>query len=148
MLRSAQIAVEERARQLGRQPPLLLGVTVLTSLDGPALERVWGLKGRSLEEEVISLALMAKKAGVDGVVASPREIRSVKDHCGDGFAVVTPGIRPTGGGSDDQVRTMTPGEAVAEGADFIVVGRPIVRASDPLEAARAILGEMGEAIGG
>lgn len=148
MLRACLAAGGERARDLGRERPALLGVTVLTSLDQATLRSVWGMEGRSLEEEVISLAQMAKEAGIDGVVASPREIRSVKECCGHQFTVVTPGIRPGQGGSDDQVRTMTPGEAIALGADYLVVGRPIVRATDPLDAANAIVREMEEASGG
>ncbi|MCK5553048.1 MAG: orotidine 5'-phosphate decarboxylase, partial [Deltaproteobacteria bacterium] len=85
---------------------------------------------------------LAKRAGVHGVVASPREIRLIRDHCGSNFLIVTPGVRPASVAKDDQKRTLTPGEAVRTGADYIVVGRPIREADDPVRAADEIVKEI------
>jgi orotidine-5'-phosphate decarboxylase len=113
---------------------------VLTSLDERDLESV-GLKGQ-VESEVGLLAGLAQDAGLDGVVASAREIALVRDETGPGFKIVTPGIRPDWAGRGDQKRVMSPGEAVRRGADFLVVGRPITEAEDPKGAAVRILSEM------
>jgi orotidine-5'-phosphate decarboxylase len=126
--------------------PILLGVTILTSLNDAFLRDVVGATQRTVEEEVLLLAKLAQSAGIDGVVASPHEIEVVKRECGADFIVVTPGVRPAGEDKGDQVRVRTPGEAVAAGADYIVVGRPIIRAKDPRKAAMAILDEMEEAL--
>lgn len=126
--------------------PLLLGVTVLTSLNEAALQDITGASERTIEEQVLLLARLARSAGVDGVVASPHEIEAVKQNCGAEFIVVTPGVRPRGEDKGDQARVRTPGEAVAAGADYIVVGRPITGAEDPKAAALAILKEMEEAL--
>jgi len=118
--------------------PLVLGVTVLTSLDDVALEKISGKK-QAVTDRVRSLALLAKESGCGGVVASPQEIGVVKEACGKDFVVVTPGIRMGAGGGgrgtkDDQARTLTPAEAAQAGADYIVVGRPIYEAPDPVAA--------------
>ena len=114
--------------------PLVLGVTVLTSLDEVALEKISG-KRQAVADRVRSLALLAKGAGCGGVVASPQEIGIVKEACGADFVVVTPGIRMgPAKGKDDQARTLTPAEAAKAGADYIVVGRPIYEAPDPIAA--------------
>ena len=127
--------------QVYRLPrPKIIGVTVLTSLGAPDLEAVGVL--RPVEDQVVALAGIARAAGLDGVVASPREVRPVREACGRELLIVTPGVRPAGSDPDDQARTMTPREAVEAGADFIVVGRPITRAQDPLAAAENILLEM------
>jgi orotidine-5'-phosphate decarboxylase len=127
--------------QIHRLPrPKILGVTVLTSLAPPDLEQI-GVT-RSLPDQVAALAAMARSAGLDGVVASPQEVGAVRQACGRDLLIVTPGVRPAGSDPDDQSRTLTPREAIAAGADFIVVGRPIARARDPLEAAENILLEM------
>ena len=102
---------------------------------------------RTLTEQVVYLAQLAQEAGLDGVVASPLEIEPIRKACGDNFLIVTPekGIRPKWAESDDQRRITTPAEAIRRGADYIVVGRPIIEADDPLEAAEMILQEMKEA---
>jgi orotidine-5'-phosphate decarboxylase len=119
----------------------LLAVTVLTSHDEAGLGEV-GVAG-ALTASVERLARLAKDAGVDGVVASPQEVGLVRAACGEGFLIVTPGIRPAGSAKGDQARLATPREARRAGADYIVVGRPITQSADPREAADAIVAEMG-----
>ena len=123
-----------------QQQPLMIAVTVLTSM-GPDDLKPLGLE-LPVDELVVRLALLARDAGMSGVVASPREIGIIKKACGPDFLVVTPGIRPRGADANDQKRAMTPGEAVQAGADFIVVGRPITHAPDPQAAARSIAEEI------
>ena len=110
------------------------------SMDEETLEEV-GIK-TPLDQQVVRLATLARKAGVSGVVASPREINLIRDHCGSNFLIVTPGVRPAPAAKDDQKRTLTPGEAVRAGANYIVVGRPIREADDPVRAADAIAEEI------
>ncbi len=119
----------------------LLGITILTSLEAADLDSI-GMKG-PLADRVVSLARMGQDAGLDGVVASPHEIDRIKKACGDRFLVVTPGIRPGGAARDDQRRVMTPAEAIAAGADYLVIGRPIMEAPDPAAAVDAIAMEIG-----
>ncbi len=127
--------------QVHRVPrPKVLGVTVLTSLSAEDLDQI-GVS-RSIEDQVAALAGMGKAAGLDGVVCSPREARIIRETCGRDFLIVTPGIRPDGGAADDQSRTLTPKAALEAGADYLVVGRPIVKSDDPLEAAETILLQM------
>ena len=128
-------AAAEAARKL-KQPPKIIAVTVLTSLDAHDLKTI-GLK-RHPGKWAIQLALMAKESGADGVVAGPREVKPIKRECGSDFAVITPGIRMPDSQADDQRRTATPGAAARMGADFIVVGRPIREAPDPVNMAREI----------
>jgi orotidine-5'-phosphate decarboxylase len=122
-------------------PPVLLGVTILTSIDETGFQRDFGSE-RQLTDQVVYLAQLAQEAGLDGVVASPLEIEPIRRTCGDNFLIVTPGIRPKWAESDDQRRITTPAEAIRRGADYIVVGRPIIEAEDPLEATEMILEEM------
>jgi orotidine-5'-phosphate decarboxylase len=138
MMRAARDAAD-RAERIGVARPLLIAVTVLTSIDAAAAADI-GLGG-PIEDRVERLAALAQDAALDGVVASPREIAAIRRRCGPEFVIVTPGIRaaaPTGGGVDDQARTMTAAEALAAGATYIVVGRPIVAAPDPAAAAREL----------
>ncbi len=118
----------------------LLAITVLTSHDEATLREL-GLDG-PISAAVTRLALLAQASGADGVVASPHEIALVRAACGPGFLIVTPGIRPAGTRAGDQARAATPAAAVRAGADYVVVGRPIVEAPDPAAAARAIVAEM------
>ena len=140
MMRGAVNAVRTES---GLQQPLMIAVTVLTSM-GPDDLKPLGIT-LPVDELVVRLARLARDAGMNGVVASPREIGLIKKACGPDFLVVTPGIRPRGAEANDQKRAMTPGEAVQAGADFIVVGRPITHAPDPQAAARSIAEEMAAA---
>lgn len=137
MMRAAQAAAEAAALEAGRPAPVVLGVTVLTSLDDAALvEVVPGAGGVAAQVE--RLARLAVAAGLRGLVCSPHELPALRAWLPEGFTLVTPGIRPGGGGGDDQRRTLTPAEAVARGATWLVIGRPIYAAPDPAAAAAAI----------
>ena len=134
MMRAARAAADQAAAETGSRS-LVIAVTVLTSFDQPALEEI-SIR-RPLIEQVETLALLAQDCGLDGVVASPLETRHLRERCGPEFVIVTPGIRSgTPGGGDDQVRTMTAPDAMAAGASYLVVGRPILKAMDPQAAAR------------
>jgi len=119
---------------------MVLAVTVLTSMDGHDLETI-GIRG-SMEDSVVRLATIALAQGCQGVVTSAREAFTLRAKLGDQFAIVTPGVRPAGSSVEDQVRVVTPAEAIASGASHIVVGRPITEAADPAAEARAILGQI------
>ena len=122
------------------EPPKVVAVTILTSLDSRDLEDL-GFDRRP-EELVVTFADLARDAGVSGVVASAREAPALRRSCGKEFLIVTPGIRPAAAAADDQRRVVTPSAALTAGADVLVVGRPITRAHDPAEAARRLLTEM------
>jgi len=141
MMKAAAEASKKISMDLGVRKPLILGVTLLTSINQEILEKEIGIK-KKLEEQVVHLAKLAKSAGLDGVVASSWEIKKIRKACGEDFIILTPGIRPAGKSSDDQKRIMTPREAIKLGADFLVIGRPIRNASNPVEAAKEILREM------
>jgi len=126
------------------QRPLLLAVTILTSSTEQTLAEV-GID-RPVSEMVPRLARLAKEAGMDGVVASPKEVGLIREACGEDFVIVTPGVRPATASLDDQKRVMTPAEAIAVGSDYLVIGRPISAADDPVEAADRILDEMASAL--
>jgi orotidine-5'-phosphate decarboxylase len=137
MMTAAAEAAKKTATALGQPRPLVIAVTVLTSMDDQALAEV-GIARRMLDQ-VVHLARLAKDAGLDGVVASPQEVTAIRDACGSDFQIVTPGIRPADQqGKDDQARTMTPAEAMAAGASYLVIGRPITTAPNPREAAEKI----------
>ncbi len=136
----AMIEAARRAAEEAPARPLLLAVTVLTSLDAEALHAT-GVAGGP-RQQVLRLARLALAAGADGLVCSAHEVAMLRDVLGAGPVLVVPGIRPAGAAAGDQARTMTPGEAMAAGADWLVVGRPITGAVDPGAAARAIAGEM------
>lgn len=140
MMMAAAEAARETAEDLGVERPKVIGVTVLTSLDAADLEEV-GQKGPP-EAQVERLARLAQDSGLDGVVCSPREITLLRQACGPDFLLVVPGIRPTWSAAGDQKRIMTPQDAVAAGADVIVIGRPIAAAEDPLAAARRIAADL------
>ncbi|HYE90576.1 MAG TPA: orotidine-5'-phosphate decarboxylase [Terriglobales bacterium] len=142
MMEAAAKAGRETAARLGRPAPLLIGVTVLTSMDSAMLHQV-GVE-RAVLDHVLALARLARDAGLDGVVASPLETAAIRRECGSDFKIVTPGIRGASAGAqqNDQARTMGPAEAVRAGASYIVVGRPIIAAADPKAAAEAIAREL------
>lgn len=145
MMAAAATAADAVAKQMRQPKALVLGVTILTSLNQEMLEQELGVQ-RPVEAQVVHLAKLAQAAGLDGVVASPQEIGAVRQACGPEFVILTPGIRPSGSAKGDQKRTLTPGEAVAAGADFLVVGRPVVQAKDPAAVVREIQKEMEEAL--
>lgn len=140
MMKAAAQAAQEEADKLGVAKPLVIGVTVLTSLDDEDLASV-SQQGPAAAQ-VERLAALAQSCGLDGVVCSPHEIAALRRLCGPDFKLIVPGIRPTWAPVGDQKRIMTPAEAVAEGADYIVIGRPINAASDPAEAADRIAEEL------
>jgi len=132
---------------MGADRPRLLAVTILTSMDQKAMKEV-GISGAP-KLRVVKLAQLAKSAGVDGVVASVQEARDIRKACGRDFLIVNPGVRPkehaAAVGQDDQARKATPTEAIRAGADFVVVGRPILAAADPRAAAQSIVDEIAAA---
>ena len=142
MMRETVERCRKAAEKLNRRGPIILAVTVLTSLDEGNLREI-GMAG-PVEERVVGLAELAQKAGIDGVVASPREIASIRKRCGNAFVIVTPGIRPAfeSAGQDDQKRVMTAREAIMAGASYLVVGRPVRLAPDPAAAMDKILEEI------
>jgi orotidine-5'-phosphate decarboxylase len=134
-----QAAVD--AAQATEPDLLVLAVTVLTSLDDAELGKI-GVRG-GVQDQVLRLAALALANGCKGVVASAQEAAALREELGRDFAIVTPGVRPAGSGHDDQMRVVTPAEAISAGASHIVVGRPITAASDPAAEARAILAQIG-----
>ncbi len=144
MMLAAVDAAEVRARELGISAPAIFAVTLLTSHGSEDLGEL-GLQGGA-GENVMRLAALARDAQCAGVVCSPHEVRDLKAYFGSDFSALCPGIRPVGEVHGDQKRVATPAQAVAAGADYLVVGRPIVEAPDPLAAARVILGEMQSAL--
>jgi len=139
MMRAARAAADEEAARAARRAPLVIAVTVLTSLDEAALEQVGVRPG--VGDQVMRLAKLAETSGLDGVVASPQELALLRRQHEPRFAIVTPGIRGTGDDRGDQKRTMTAGQAIAGGATYVVVGRPIIGARDPRAAADQIAAE-------
>lgn len=144
MLEEAVKAVLLASREFNLKKPKLLGITVLTSIDEAYFKDLFGEIKRNLTEQVLFFAQLARSAGLDGVVASPREIEVIRQECGKDFVIVTPGIRPldTKVEGDDQARIMIPSAAMKRGADYLVIGRPIVKAKDPLRAVKQIIKEM------
>ena len=140
MMESAATAVHKEFSDAER--PRLLAVTILTSSTVETLRQI-GIE-HSVQDMVVRLARLAKSSGMDGVVASPLEIGLIREACGPDFLIVTPGVRPSFASVDDQKRIMTPAEAVSCGADYLVIGRPIAKAADPVMAAELIANEIME----
>jgi orotidine-5'-phosphate decarboxylase len=132
-----QAVATELRQKFGSAKPLVVGVTVLTSLDDKALNDL-GISS-TMDDQVLRMARLAEKSGLDGVVCSPREIRTIRSAVAPGFKIVTPGIRMPGQSADDQQRTATPREAISAGADYIVVGRTVTNAASPREALQVML---------
>jgi orotidine-5'-phosphate decarboxylase len=139
MMEAAAEAARATADKSGRLRPLVIGVTVLTSLDQAQLQETGVMT--DINAHVVRLATLAKASGLDGVVASPQEIVAIRDACGPDFVIVTPGIRASGSSTpqDDQARTMGPREAISAGATYLVIGRPITAAASPRQAAQDIV---------
>ncbi|MDO8602486.1 MAG: orotidine-5'-phosphate decarboxylase [Candidatus Omnitrophota bacterium] len=131
MMQKAVEGAEEESEKLGVSRPKILGVTVLTSMDTEALKKI-GIN-KSPEEQVLHLAGLVRDAGLDGVVASPEEIGAIRKATEKSFLIVTPGVRPEGSDHGDQKRVATPKEAFQRGADYIVIGRPVTKAKDPVK---------------
>lgn len=136
MMQAAARAATEEAKKNNIERPIIVGVTVLTSMDEDDLQAIGINKGP--KEQVEILAKLAKESGLDGIVCSPHEVETVKALCGNGFKTVVPGIRPESAATDDQKRVMTPKKAVTKGADYLVIGRPITKAENPVESAKFI----------
>ena len=139
MMRAARAAADEEAARQSRPAPLVIGVTILTSIDQATLAEI-GVNG-PVAAQVGRLAVLAEAAGLDGVVASAQEIAIIRGACGGAFTIVTPGIRGAGDAKGDQSRTLSAAGALAAGASYLVVGRPIIAAADPRAAAERIAAE-------
>ncbi len=137
MMQAAAEAASQAAYDLVVPRPLVIGITVLTSLSDDDLVEC-GV-GSAPDEQALRLAVLAKESGLDGVVCSPREAGRIRAECGPNFKLVTPGVRPNGSAANDQKRVMTPDQALEEGADYLVIGRPITAADDPAAAAQRIV---------
>lgn len=144
MMRAARESAAGEAQKNNLPVPMVVAVTVLTSIDREVFNREMGMPGE-IRDRVRAWALLASASGLDGVVCSPREITLVREACGPEFVIITPGIRPAGGDLGDQRRVMTPAEAVRAGASYIVVGRPVTGAPDPAAAVEAIREEISNA---
>ena len=142
--RKMMTAAAERLAGLGDDRPLLIAVTILTSLGQEDIGEI-GYPGTPAEN-VLRLAKLAQQSGLDGVVCSPLEVAPLRSTLSDAFRLVTPGVRPAGVAADDQKRIMTPGDAIRAGASYLVIGRPVTAASDPLVSLEAINAEVAEAL--
>jgi len=140
MMKAGKAAAVSEAERLGVSPPRVIAVTVLTSLDDGDLSAVG--QGSDTRAQALRLATLTRDCGLDGVVCSPLEIEAIRAACGPDFTLVVPGIRPAGAEVGDQKRVMTPADAVAAGADYMVIGRPITAAADPAAAARVIAASL------
>lgn len=136
--------VNDEAIKMGVEAPLTLAVTVLTSISQRELEEEMLVSGMEIRELVVRWAVMARQSGISGVVCSPQEIAYIRSVCGPNFVIVTPGIRPAWSEKNDQKRITTPRQALEMGADYMVIGRPIIKADNPVEAAQKIIAELEE----
>jgi len=141
MMKAAREAVDEYEHETGKKGPKLLGVTVLTSIDQGTLNEELGVD-KQVDEQVVSLAKLAQISGMNGVVSSPKEIEKVREACGEDFLIVTPGIRPAWASKDEQKRICTPADAVKLGANYLVIGRPVLKAENPVAAIAKINEEI------
>ncbi len=142
MMKAAALQAEQEAVRLGGQAPLILAVTVLTSISQAELETEMLIKDLPLADVVKTWATMARECGMNGVVCSPQEITIIRKACGPEFKIVTPGVRPAWSEAGDQKRITTPRQALDLGADYMVIGRPILKAEDRLAAASRIIEEL------
>ena len=142
MMKAAADAATAAAKEFAVRRPLVIAVTVLTSLDRRALGRELGVTS-SVEGHVLHLCQLARQAGLDGSVASPNEIHAIRNNLGPGWVIVTPGVRPAGAEANDQARVATPSATARAGAHYLVVGRAITAAANPVSAAEAVLAEIG-----
>lgn len=142
MMKQSKEGAYKAAEKLGKKPPLILAVTVLTSISQEVLDNEIKVNTQ-VRELAINLAKLAKEAGLDGVVASVHELRAIKEACGEDFKVLCPGIRPLWSLKDDQKRIATPAQALKDGADFLVIGRAVTAAADRVEAMKKIYEETG-----
>lgn len=140
MMQAAADAARDEAAKLGIDRPKLLAITVLTSFDDSSWTSIGGQL--PIQDQVVRLAKLAKANHIDGVVASPLEAKAIKDACGSDFLIVTPGIRPSFAATNDQKRIASPASALADGAKKLVIGRPITKAADPIDAVQRIIKEM------
>lgn len=140
MMKSAITIAEETSWELGKKRPLIVGVTSLTSMDSQDLQDIGIIT--PITDHILRLAQLAKNSGLDGVVCPSFEIEYIRKQCGDNFKLVVPGIRPEGSKTDDQKRFTTPKEAIDLGADYIVIGRPITTAEDPVASAQQICQDL------
>jgi orotidine-5'-phosphate decarboxylase len=141
MMEAAREAAEEVARVEQRSEPLILGVTMLSSIDSKTLREEMGIDADA-EEQALRLARLAQMSGLDGVVAGGGEVGAIREACGEDFIIMTPGIRPAGAELSDQRRILTPGDAVRMGSTYLGIGRPVTQAADPEDAIRRILDEI------
>jgi len=146
MMEAASRSVREAAEEFGLRPPVLLGVTILTSLNQVRAGEI-GITG-SISERVVSLAKLAKESGLDGVVASSLEVKGIREAVGDEFIIVTPGIRSSMDAVQDQKRVMSAGDAIRAGSSYLVVGRPILEAVDPVKAVDRLVTEIESGLSG
>lgn len=145
MLQACAQASARAAAAAGKEPPIILGVTVLTSLDQTALSEELNVRG-TISEQVLSLAQLCERSGVTGIVASAEEVSALRGLLGSAMVLVTPGVRPVWAETNDQSRVVTPGQALKNGSDYLVIGRPITGAADRRDAAKRILDEMDDAL--
>ncbi len=144
MMQSLAEELKQESKRLDQPEPITLAVTVLTSINQEQLVQEMFVKDMQIKDLVVRWALMAQECGIKGVVCSPQEISAIRQACGPDFIIITPGIRPAWSEANDQKRITTPRQALDMGADYMVIGRPIVKAGSPVEAARKIIDELEE----